>query len=91
MSVSPTLGSLPTVRVPARLNHLVPGARGKDGDRIFRIGAGPFKPGPITGTVELFVDHATHGVIQPSSKMPLTEFEIALASTRESWRIAEGA
>lgn len=47
MSVSPSLQALPFTRVPARLREWVPGARGRDEDRVFRYGDGTFVRQPL--------------------------------------------
>jgi len=53
------------------------------------MGEGPFVAGSVDQTLYLRPDRATHGNIEPSSKMLLDEFEAPLAATRDQWAIDE--
>lgn len=91
MSVSPSPRALPAHRVPKRLHHLVPAARGKDHHYVWRMGEGPFVPTPLATGLRLRPDpgNASHGMVQPSERMGLVEDESALAATQDEWSIEE--
>jgi hypothetical protein len=92
MSVTPRIGDLPLNRIPKRLRLLKPGARGKDEDRVFRMGSCEFNHALITKELELCPDDRPtpcHGVIQPSCVMSLGRFQGALSATKEQWTIDE--
>jgi hypothetical protein len=89
MSVAPCLRSLPLYRIPSRLVHLVPGARGNDNDWCWRIGEGSFANSPLGCNLQLTVDSVSHGLIEPSRAMPLDCYREALAQTQSNWVIDE--
>ena len=93
MSVSPGWRSLEYTRIPKRLRHIVPGAKGPNSTSCFFMGSGAFENGPVADGLELIVDHgtgpATHGVIAPSQLVSLARFQSDLVSTRAEWRIDE--
>jgi hypothetical protein len=86
MSVSPSITTLPKSFVPRRLRHLVPGARGNNRDRCWSTGEGDFIDGPFAEGLILRVDTPYHGFIEPSHRMPVSDYLAALAGTREFWR-----
>lgn len=92
MSVAPTIVDLPFNRLPKRLRHLNPAARGKDEDRVFRMGKRPFVQSAVSPQLDLLPDPGaspTHGVVQPSRIMNIEEYQAALAATCEHWEIDE--
>lgn len=89
MSVSPTLGDLPFWRVPKRLKNRVPGARGKDVHKVYRLGSGPFAPSRVTPDLILHPDRPGHGMVEPSVLCAIAEYEAHLATTRVLWMDGE--
>ena len=92
MSVAPSLRELPPHRVPRRLRHLKRGARGRDDDRVFRMGEGDFKRCAVSDLLQLRpdpVETPEHGVIEPATQMPVPGYQEALAATRDEWSIHE--
>jgi hypothetical protein len=69
MSVAPGWRDLAPTRIPRRLRHIVPGARGTDNISCYTLGAGPFQRGVIADGLELIPDQGqgpvSHGVIAP--------------------------
>ena len=95
MSVVPSPEYLPAWRVYEGLAHIVEGASSTDESlRIWRMGEGTFVADNITPELVLIPDAPrtegiTHGVVAPVNVMPLTEYEVALASTQDQWVIDE--
>lgn len=92
MSVVPNWRDLRFYRIPRRLKIKVPGAKGSDQLFCWRLGEGPFVAGPIAPRLSLRPDddvHSKHGVIEPTQVMALTEYQEALAATRDQWVIDE--
>ena len=93
MSVAPEWRDLDHKRVPKRLRHIVPGARGGDSTSCFKLGTGEFQRATIANGLELIPDQGsvpvTHGVIAPVAVVSLTQFESDLAHTRNAWQIDE--
>ena len=96
MSVAPSVATLPHHRCPPRLRHLHPGAEGKDADRVFAMGEGPFQAGIVASGLKLCPDKPNptsgiieHGVVEPDAETPLTDYERRLAETQGTWRIDE--
>jgi len=91
MSVSPTFETLPVFLVPDRFSTFRLGARGKNENiRCWSNGGGDFISGDLNDSLVLFVDRpGEHGVVGPRIKMPLKEFQIHLATTRNDWVIDE--
>jgi hypothetical protein len=92
MSVSPRLADISVTRVPKRLQRLVPGARGKNSDRVFRMGEGTFVSAEVSPALTLRPDegHAPrHGVIEPRAGVRVEQFQNALAATQSDWTIDE--
>lgn len=92
MSVSPSLRALPAHRVPHRLRAHAPRATGRDTDRVWSHGEGPFSPGPVDPGLRLRPDtgNTRHGVVEPAARMTLAEYERSLEGTRDDWQIDEG-
>jgi hypothetical protein len=89
MSVAPDWRLLAPWRIPRRLGHVVPNARGRNEDACWRLGNSEFVAGAITQNLSLAIDQPTHGTIEPRYAMRLDEFQNALASTRDMWEIDE--
>lgn len=96
MSVARGWRDLPTHRIPRRLRHKMPDARGNyDEDSCFRMGDGPFEQSQVSEKLILVPDEAdigdrvVHGVITPAYVVALTSYQSALTETRERWVIAE--
>ena len=89
MSVSPNWRDMPLFRIPGRLRHLKPGARGSDNTFCFCCGTGPIQRGDFAEGLMLEPDSATHGTIAPARVMPLGDYQSALAATRPDWRVDE--
>jgi hypothetical protein len=91
MSVAPSLRELPEHRIPRRLRHLVPEARGKDTAFVWRMGEGPFGLAPVAARLQLRPDAGNihHGVIEPNERMRLEKYEQALAGTQDKWTVEE--
>lgn len=92
MSVAPELALLYPHRIPERLAWLVPGARGPNQDRVFRLGDGPFTRRQVGQSLELVPDPGLtprHGVVQPASEMNVETFRGELAATQARWIVDE--
>lgn len=93
MSVAPGWRVLRFTRIPKRLRHIVPGAKGQNNTACYTIGPGPFQNGPIANGLELICDEGqppiNHGVIAPTKAVPLGQYQEDLANTRTEWRIDE--
>lgn len=86
MSVSPRWQDLPYYRIPRRLKL---GARGKDEDAIWRLGDGHFLDDRLSEGLSLRVDSQTHGLVEPSERMLITDYEKHLHATCNDWVIDE--
>jgi hypothetical protein len=89
MSVSPNWRDMPLFRIPERLRHLKPGARGSNNTFCFRTGSGPFERGAFAEGLVLEPDSTTHGTVAPDRVMPLDDYRAAIQSTRSHWQIDE--
>jgi hypothetical protein len=92
MSVSPAWRFLPVHRIPRRLRVKFPRAAGKNDLFIWRMGEGPFTSGPVTERLLLRLDPEKpqkHGLVEPTARMPVADYQQALAQTRGYWRIDE--
>lgn len=79
MSVAPDEpANLPPMRRPTEL-----GGTGKD--PVWEIDTAD-----LSLDLQFRQDKLTHGLIEPASEMPLSEFETALAATRTKWRRVVG-
>jgi hypothetical protein len=87
MSVAPSWRSLPPYRVPARLRHLCPKARGRDDVSCWKMGEGDFEDGPLAPGLNFRRDTATHGLVEPAQVVPLDAYEADLAATQDQWII----
>jgi|HubBroStandDraft_6_1064221.scaffolds.fasta_scaffold869028_1 hypothetical protein len=92
MSVAPGWRNLKITRIPKRLRHIVPGAKGPNSTSCFTIGIGPFQNGVVASGLELISDQGqdpVHGVIAPLQVVPLAQYQTDLANTRPNWQIDE--
>jgi hypothetical protein len=53
------------------------------------MGDGPFLDGPMADELALRVDpnNANHGLVEPAAAMTLSEYQLALAATGNSWNV----
>jgi len=93
MSVAPSVNKLPSFRLPRRYSRLNRDASGKSDHVVWRMGEGPFILAPVAPGLQLQPDpdagNIRHGVIEPSERMRLEEYEQSLAATRDEWSIEE--
>ena len=89
MSVAPSWRKLPPHRIPLRLQPLVRDACGKDEDACWRMGSGEFIDSKLTESLSLRRDKTFHGLVEPSRRIGLNEFQTALAASRDLWEIDE--
>lgn len=89
MSVSPDVESLPKERVSPRYNRMKPNAHGHYDDVCWRMGDGLFADAAISDRLVLRIDSSDHGVVEPAYRMPLDEFQQALAASRDDWIAVE--
>jgi hypothetical protein len=92
MSVAPEWRLLPVHRIPRRLRAKFPQAAGKNAVILWRMGDGLFSPGPFADRLQFRPDPVkpgSHGLIEPATRMPDTEYQRALAETRDQWILDE--
>jgi hypothetical protein len=93
MSVVPGWRNLKLSRIPKRLRHIVPGAKGANSTSCFTMGVGPFRIGVVANGLELIPDQGqtpiTHGVVAPVQVVPLAQYQTDLENTRPDWQIDE--
>ena len=69
--------------------HLVPGATGKNTLACWRLGETQFAEGVVDDRLQLRIDTAKHGMIEPVEVVPVEIFQADLAATLERWVIDE--
>jgi len=93
MSVVPGWRNLKIYRIPRRLRHSVPGAKGANSTSCYTMGFGPFQYGLVANGLALIPDRGqgpvTHGVIAPVQVVPLAQYQTDLENTRAAWQIDE--
>ncbi len=89
MSVAPAWRDLPIHLISKRLKSIFPAARGRMDVYCFTTGQGDFANGELSESLNLSVDRPEHGVVAPASSMSITQYQDALADTRDSWNIDE--
>jgi hypothetical protein len=94
MSVAPSLEALAKkpFLVSRRLRGRFPAARGIDDLVTWKLGEGAFEAGAVAPGLTLCPDgrpNPEHGVVEPDSRMPVEDYQQALAATRESWQDGE--
>jgi hypothetical protein len=90
MSVGPTWRLLPVHRIPRRFRTKFPRAAGKNGIVLWRMGDGPFTEGPFAEGLRFRPDPekpTKHGFVEPSARVPIDEYQAALAAPRDRWVI----
>src|SRR4051794_34156891 len=81
MSVAPAWQKLPAHRIPRRLAHMAPGAKGNNSLRCWRIGEGPFEAGRVAPCLALRPDPERpeeHGFVEPHEVMSFERYNEAL-------------
>jgi hypothetical protein len=53
------------------------------------MGNGPFATGPVADRLTLRATDQNHGLVEPDCPMLLSDFQAALAATRDRWTIDE--
>ena len=91
MSVADNWRALLPHLIPKRLKPIFPGASGSNRLACYRLGQGPFAPGPIDDRLSLvFKEHDTHtGNVVPAQAVSERQFQDDLAATRGEWTIDE--
>ena len=89
MSVAPAWRDLAVWRISKRLRGKMEGACDSMNIFCWRMGNGPFVPEQVATGLFLRPDSNIHGNVEPDHPMPLSEYQAALAATREQWEIDE--
>lgn len=92
MSVAPAWRLLPVHRIPRRLRAKFPRAAGKNECFLWRMGDGPFSEGPFASRLLFRPDPekpTKHGFVEPAVRMLASEYQEAIAATRDQWGIDE--
>lgn len=90
MSVNSVVKRLPLSKLPARLqdfagvNEKYTGAFNPKTE-LYALEGVEYASVPISAELNLVPQKRSHGVIEPSRRMLLTDYEDALAATRERW------
>lgn len=87
MSVAPSWRELPSHRIPLRLQPIARDACGRDDDACWCMGSGDFVDSPLTNSLDFRRDQNDHGIVEPSRRMVLNDFQEVLAATRDLWEI----
>ena len=87
MSVAENWRLLPPHLIPVRLSAFVSLAKGRGNLKCYRLGDGPFVPGPIGTELELALKRSSKitANIVPSTTCSVAQFQNALAATRDVW------
>jgi hypothetical protein len=77
--------------IPKRLPPFHRGAVGSNRLACWRIGTGPFAPGPLTPDLLLVLKWGDRhgGNVMPTQIVPITQFQADLAATRSLWSVEE--
>ncbi|HEX5269246.1 MAG TPA: hypothetical protein VFW33_02100 [Gemmataceae bacterium] len=94
LSVAPSLEALAKVPflVSRRLRRRFPAARGVDDLVTWKLGEGAFTAGPVAPGLTLCPDglaNPRHGVVETDTRVPVNNYQQALAATRETWEEGE--
>jgi hypothetical protein len=89
LSVGPSLTQLPPGRVPERLRDKRRGARGNNSLLVFRIEMTSFRQAPVGDRLELKPTSKKHGVVQPSRRTLINDYQEDLANTQRLWTVDE--
>jgi hypothetical protein len=92
MSVSPSLETLPSHRIPRRFKdkypERFPDATGSNRLHCWFMGDGAFVTDPVADGLVLRPDPKRpdrHGFVEPEREMPVPDYEAAITATRENW------
>lgn len=91
MSVAANWRLLPPHLIPVRLAGIVKKAKGLGSLTCFRLGDGPFTPGPLDAGLELTVkpNVVDRGNVVPGGQVTVFQFQADLAATRTQWVVDE--
>jgi hypothetical protein len=89
MSVAPSWRDLEVHRIPKRLKHIVPDARGSNADACWRLGTGSFDNSPVSALLAMRKENEVHGFVEPAHLMAANSYVAALTETRDQWAIDE--
>lgn len=94
LSVARSVDDLPPHFVPKRLKNFVEGASSSNNRYIWSMGRGSFSEGGIAHRLILrrkpaHTDGKVLGLVEPAAKMPLEEYQSALAATQLQWSLDE--
>jgi hypothetical protein len=94
MSVAPSIEALAKkpFLVSNRLRARFPHARGVADLVTWKMGEGAFEAGAVAPGLTLCPDgkpNPTHGVVEPDSRMPVDDYQAALAATKDLWQEGE--
>ena len=51
------------------------------------MGEGPFEPSPVATGLSLRLESRIHGLVEPETNQPISEYQGNLAATRDQWVI----
>lgn len=91
MSVVKNWRLLPPHLIPVRLAGIIKKAKGLGSLTCFRLGDGPFVPGPLAAGLELAAkpNVTDKGNVVPSGPVTISQFQSDLAATRIQWVVDE--
>lgn len=96
MSVFAAIKKLPGRLIPTRLRDQYPDhfqkARGDDSLFVWCMGSGEFQDAAVTDYLMLRLDkpgEKRHGLIEPSARMKVEEYQAELQSTISNWKVCE--
>lgn len=94
LSVARSTDDLLPHLVPKRLKNFVEGASGSSNRHVWSMGRGSFSEGGIAHRLILRrkperADGKVLGLVEPAAKMPLEEYQSALAATQLQWSLDE--
>jgi hypothetical protein len=77
--------------IPKRLSAIIADAKGRGSLTVYRLGDGPFVPGPLASGLELVlkVHDPGMGNVVPDTAVSVTQFQAQLAATRNQWVVDE--
>lgn len=77
--------------IPKRLIAIIPDAKGRNYLACYRIGDGPFAPGPLATGLELVqkAGETNLGNIVPRGVVTVAQFQADLTATRSRWVVDE--
>ena len=77
--------------IPKRLSGIIADAKGRGNLKCYRLGDGPFAPGPLASGLELVLkaSDAGKGNVVPDTAVTVSQFQVDLAATRNQWVVDE--